>query len=207
MAYCTYDDVRHIAPLSRDEIDESDLTRIYIPYATSILNAEITLEKEDEKIEYINKEKENDVDGSNTTFYTKIWPIGDTNDDGTIDGSDVYFYELDTDGVRTEFTVSSVTAKIGKFVLATAPTSANEQYISYKYSLIDTYTPHPLVKLACAQLAAALAYSKLEGEDLKNVNILNLRMSFARSYDKYMADYQKTLQKIRRRMVQERKYN
>jgi len=205
MAYCTADDVRAIAPLTTSDISDVDLAPL-ITYATAILNAEILQYHEDERIEYINDEKENKIDGSNTTFYTKNWPIADSDNDGDVDTDDIYVYELDSEGNRTDLTVSSITPKHGKFVLSSAPESSKRLYVTYYSSEIDAYTPHNLIKKACCELVAALAFTKIQAKDLPKLNVGGLSVSFPKSYELYMKKYRETLNDIRKEIIQEEKY-
>ena len=205
MSYCTVSDIRLLTDLQAEEVGDGDLNNI-ISYATAELNAEIGTEYNDEKVENISTEKENDIDGSNTTFYVKHPYIGDRNNDGSITTDDIYVYTLDSDGNRTDRTVTSVDWKTGKFVLSSAPTSSEELYVTYVSTKIDCNAPHQLVKKACIELAAAIAYSKVEASNFRRIGGLGgLSLVAPETYNIYYQLYQRTLSKIRRTLVIEKK--
>jgi len=71
LAYCTANDVRLIADLTTADIDDTTLTNL-IAVATQKLNADVVALVKDERVEYIDEVKTNEIDGSNKTFYTKF---------------------------------------------------------------------------------------------------------------------------------------
>ena len=200
MAYCTATDVRSISGLTTSDVSDNDLSTL-IDYATAILNKDIQDYHEDEKVLYISVEKENKIDGENTTFYTKYYPVGDKNNDGTIDGSDIYAYTIDSEGTRTEYIVSSVDdPDIGKFTLSDAPSDTEVLYITYYSSPVDMSTPHKLVTLACAQLTAALAYSSIDVKKISRYRIGKISvMEQSKAYHYFMQEYKRTIHAIRTR--------
>ena len=170
-----------------------------ITYATGLLNREINVVVEDEKIEYIDTEKKNYINGSNTVYYTKHTPLGDYDNDGDVDTSDFYVYNIDSAGTRTAFTVSAVNDPwIGKITLATAPASATRLYITYAWApLREDSSLHPLIKLACMQLTAALAYKKLHGGIISGIRIGKIALtSEPQTYHTYMSEYYRTISQI-----------
>jgi len=159
--YCSVEDVRDISSISSSQLNDTEVAKLII-FASNQMNAEMQIYHEDEAIGYIDSTKENTIDGSNTTFYTKHYPIGDLNNDYNIDENDIEVYQIDSDSVRTQLTVSSVTASTGKFVLSSAPNNV-ELEITYKKAQLNLDRPslHPLVKTACALLASAWGFGKL----------------------------------------------
>jgi len=200
LAYCTASDVRTISGLTTSDISDNDLTTL-ISYATAQLNKDIQKYHYDEKVLYIDTEKENKIDGENTTFYTRNTWIGDYNNDGTIDGNDIYAYTVDSEGTRTEYTVSSINdSRIGKFTLSEAPSNTEVLYITYCSSPVDMETPHFLVKLACCQFAAALAYSSFEVKKVSKFRVGKIAVvEQSKAYAYFMGEYYRTVNAIRTR--------
>ena len=160
-AYCSIDDVRNITNISSSDLTDTQICNL-IQFACYQVNADVQIFREDERIGYINVERENEIDGSNTTFYTKHWPLGDRTNDFEVTISDIYAYTINGDGDRVDYTVSSIDdADLGKFTLSSAPGSDEIFYITYYSAPLSMYTPHVLVKTAAALLAAAWAYTKL----------------------------------------------
>ena len=161
-AYCTPEDVRNITNISTSDATDTQLANL-IGYAGTQLNSQINVLHEEEKVEYIDNEKQNTVNGTNTTFYTKDFPIGDYDGDSDVDTSDIKVYQFSpTTGARTELTVSTITPNEGKFVLSSAPTAAaGKMTVTYNKSSLSVSTPDPLVKMATACLTAAWAYTKI----------------------------------------------
>jgi hypothetical protein len=200
LSYITKTEVRTLTNLTTSDITDDDLSAI-IELATDYLNSDIQIEVVREKIEYIDKTRENKIDGSNTTYYIKDWKnyvIGDGDNDGEVDTNDITVYAVHTDGTETEATVSSITPDSGKFELDTAYSSSYDLYLSYYKSPVSMDTPHALVKLACTQLTAALSYAKInlgKAPKFKAGNTQILRDMD--SYQKYLNLYQTTIDKIR----------
>jgi len=189
LAYCTANDVRLIADLTTADIDDTTLTNL-IAVATQKLNADVVALVKDERVEYIDEVKTNEIDGSNKTFYTKFLYLGDRNDDGTVDVNDVEVYQVDSDGTKTTLTVTSVDAKEGKFVLDTAPSNV-KLYVSY--GVCPVPPDSNLLKQACAELTAAYAFGKIDPQNVMKIGRLTLKGS---SYQFWMSRYYDTLRRI-----------
>ena len=207
MAYCTADDVRVLTNLSASDIPDANLNTL-ITYATAQLNRDIQTIYEDEKVEYISAEKENDIDGSNTTFYVKHPWIGDYNNDGQVTTADLYVYTIDSDGTRTVYTVSSIDdTRVGKFTLSSAPTSSEELYVTYASAPVDVETPDSLVKLACAQLAAALAFTRIDAGKAQSFRVGKIAVTKqTEGFTQFITEYRRTVNLIRSKVVKEAKY-
>ena len=195
--YVNVDDVRKLTQLSSTDIADSALYDIIV-YATAMLNSDIQTSCDDEKVTYINSEKENDIDGSNTTFYVRHPWIGDYNNDGEVDESDFYVYTINNTGARTVYTVTSLdNARIGKFTLSSAPTSIETLYVSYSRATVDL-TTNKLVDMACIYLAAALATTKLDAGQLRTFRMGKVYVSREVSpYTDYMNKYRDLVMKIK----------
>jgi len=163
MAYTSLTEVRLLTNLTTGDISDSDITNL-VPQATYQLNADVNKREIREKIEYIDKTRENNINSSNTTYYVKNWKgkfIGDFDNDGDVDTSDITVYQVASDGTETELTVSSITPDGGKFVLSSAPSSGVNLYVTYCWSYEDEETPSKLIELACTNLTAALCFEKI----------------------------------------------
>lgn len=202
--YCTGDDVRNLTGLSTSDISDDLLSGI-ISHAIAQLNADIQISRS-EGVTYINSEKENIIDGSNTKFYTKHFPIGDRDNNGIISGVDVYAYTIDSNGIREEVIISGITSNEsdpaskfgGPLWTTSAPDSNKKMYFSYFSSPVDMETPHPLVKLACIQLSAALSFTKIDVRKVQSFSVGKIRvMRQSDAFNIYDKMYTKTITKIR----------
>lgn len=163
MAFTTTAKVRLITNIVIADISDADVTSI-ITEATTQLNSDINTKIIRERIESIDLTRENKINGSNTTYYIKNWKdkyIGDLDNDGDVDTSDIIVYQVASDGTETTLTVSSIDADDGKFVLSSAPASGVRLYVTYVYALADVATPGADINLACALLTAAYCYEKI----------------------------------------------
>lgn len=197
LGYCSIDDIRKLSDITSSELDDSGLYDV-ITYATKLLNRDVQIYIEDEHISYINGEKENLVNGTNTVFYTKNVFIGDANDDGEINPNGVYAYTIDADGTRATATISSIDdARIGKFTLSSAPASTTTLYITYPYAPVNMQTSG-LVKMACIYLTAALTSTKLDAGQMRTFRVGKTYVSREVSkFTDYMNKYLKLLDRIR----------
>lgn len=198
--YCTPNDVRDTTNLTTDDITDAELYKV-IAFAGRQLNADINTEVKEERVQYISNEKENDIDGSNTTFYTKKYPLGDDDGDMVVSTTDLDVYKLDSEGTRSSVTISSVTPSEGKFVVDTAPESTYDMYVSYKYTPLEVDDPHPMIRTACTLLSAAWAYSKINIGKAATFRVGSLNISrHIQSFDIYYQRYQSMLKEINARM-------
>lgn len=197
MVYCTPTEIYDSTSLTITDVDETKLATL-IGYATAELNSLINIEIEDEHVLYISLEKENEVNGTNTIFYTKKYPIGDYDNDGAVGTGDIIVYTIGNDGTRTTYTVSSINDdKIGKFTLSSAPSSNETLYISYMQSPVEVETPHPLVKRACIYLSTAFGYSKIDTDKYKTLKLGRLSvMKFESQFKTYMTRFYDIIDRI-----------
>jgi len=190
--YCSPDDVRLLANLSSTDISDSTLYDI-ITFAMVQLNHEINSKIIEERVEAIDSTRENTIDGSNTTFYVKKsfdWYIGDLDDDGDVDTGDIIVYKYDSEGNKTEMTVSEIYPNEGKFVLSNAPESGSTLTVTYTYAPVSESDPHPLIRQACASLAASLSYTRIETGyyeklQLGKLTLQNMTSGFTRHFEQY----------------------
>lgn len=203
--YCTPDDVRLISGLTTTNINDTYLAEL-IEYSTAQINSDINISVIREKVEWIDDTRENDIDGSNTIFYVQNWKdyfIADYDNDGNIDIGDVITYKVASDGTETTTTVSSITASAGKFVLETAPESEYDLYVTYAYSPVLEDPPHPLVKLAAAQLAASLAYTKIDVTKIQSFTVGKIKVAKqSQAFQQFYDQYRQTIHKINTHPIQ-----
>jgi len=180
MVYCTPSDVKKICPVEADEIQTSGLLSI-IENATTALNKDIGYDIIEEEATYIDAYRQNKKDGVNKVFYprdSRKYYIGDRNDDGSVTIADVRVYLYDSGaGTISEATVSSVDHETGAITLSTAPaTSTSRVTLTYRRVPVDVSTPDPIVKRACAHLAAAMVHLNIRSTDFPNLRLGDLSM-------------------------------
>lgn len=195
--YATVEDIRLLAGVP-SSVTDSQLYDL-LTFAQARVNRDICVKIEDELVEYISKEKENDIDGENTTFYVKHPYISDYNDDGIVNTNDIYAYTIDSDGVRETVEIASIDdAKIGKFTVATAPTSDKEFYVCYRSSPVQMDPPDYLLRQATAYLTGAYAYMKLDIRDTQSFRVGKVAVTRQLpAAQRLMELYNQTLYKIK----------
>ena len=192
MVWTTSDDVRLLSGLSTADVSNDDLDDL-IAKAQKEVTLELSINVIREKVDYIDSTRENFIDGSNTTFYTKNWKgnyLSDTNFDNSITTSDITLFTVDSDSVETESTPLTITHDESKWTVTTAPDDV-DIYITYSYSPYDMSTPNPLVKLACEYLVGAYAFMKRDGGKSTDVKFGNVRIksNVRQSYDFFYKKY------------------
>jgi len=198
MGYCTASQCRMIAGLTTDDISNEQLNDI-IGYATTRINSDIQVLETEEYVLQIDSEKENKINGSNTTFYTRSWPLGDNDNSGTVDTDDVLVWSFDSTGARTALTVSSIDdVTLGKFTLSAAPESNVTLRVTYSWVPlgINLNTPYKLVELACMQLSAAMAFMKVDPLILKQLDTVD-GVNIPSTSKDYMRQYNETMVKLK----------
>jgi hypothetical protein len=167
MSYCSTADVRLITNLSTSDISDANLSSL-IEYATYEINAAIgaTMTAKLGDSSYFL----GDYDGANKTFAFRYSPLGDLNNDGTVDTSDIEVWSKpSTANVYTKLTVGTATVasiddhEFGKFTFTDVP-SLNYDYV-VKYTWFPIPFNHPLIKRATAELTAYLAFLKSNLKD------------------------------------------
>ena len=203
MAYCAVSDIRNITNLTTSEISDTEIQNL-IDYATYQINADIgvTLYVKLNDTNYIS----GDFDGSNATFTFKFSPIGDLNNDGTVDVNDIEVWrKLTTEDHYTKMSnaISSIDDhEMGKFTFASAPS------LDYDYVLKYVWFPipfnHDLIKKACAELTAYLCFLKLNLKDIESYRIGKVQVSKTARHPglvSFYDRYQETLGRIRGRTL------
>jgi len=199
------DDIRILTGLSASDITDEDLN-ILKAYAATYFNHDVQIEYKDWRVESIDSFRENEQDDNNTTYWLPYYPIGDHNDDGSIDSGDVEAYVIEPDDgtgdsawMKTSYTVSEIIDdEWGKISLTSAPPSNGSLYFSWHSCPIELETPHPAAKLAIAQLTAALASSKLDVGKVANFRVGKVSVTKkSPDYQMYMTEYGKTITQIK----------
>ena len=192
--YCSVDDVRAATGLNALDISDTAIYELMKLIVIPQINHEIGVKVIREKVEYIDDTRENDIDGTTTTFYVRNWEkyyIGDLDDDGDVDTSDIIVTLVASDDTESTATVSSVDQDDGKFVLSSAPASSDEVYVTYTYTPISVSDPNRLIRLAATYLTAAGAFTRIDAKKLQNFAIGKLRIgkqsdAYKIFFDKYM---------------------
>ena len=199
--YTDIQSVRDLTGLTTVQATESVISGC-IQFATAEINADVQIKWDNENVCYISGEKKNTQDSSNTTFYTRHYPIGDRDNDGVISGIDVYAYTLDSDSARAEVVVSSIDdSELGKVTLSSAPSAGVSLYFSYYSSPVELVTPHALIKLATSRLAAALCFTRIDVSKVQSFRVGKVAvMKQSQAYDIYRKQYEGTLNRIRQEM-------
>lgn len=199
--YCTIADIRNLSGLTTTDISDSVLYDL-LQFSMAQVNADLNVNIVREKVEFIDDVRENDIDGTNKTYYVQFWKdfyLGDLDNDGSVDTSDVEVIGVDADDVEHALTVSSISHDEGKIVLSSAPPSTYELYITYARSPIDESTPNTLLKLAAAQLTAALSFTNLTAKNISKFRVGKIAVTQqSEGYEKLFLAYQNTLNRIRR---------
>lgn len=203
MAVCTVNDVRLVSDVTEDEINDVDLKKM-IDSAIPLFNREIRSEVRREKIQHIDYWHQNDVDGSNKTFYLKYpqagYYIGDKDNSGAVTTDDVTLEEWDSGGSISDLTINSVDAETGKIVVGTAPATGSRVYAYYNYVPVNIGSDR-IATQAMAHLAAALSQTKLGAGQFEKVSLRVLDMTKqSESFQKHYDQYRKYMNTIKEKM-------
>ena len=187
--------------ISSSDISAADVNSI-ISQATIQLNSDINTTIKREFVRPINQTRENKIDSSNTIFYTQNWNgvfLGDMDNDGDVDISDVIVRQVTTTGTESILTIaaSGVDDDDCKITLSAAPASGVRLYIDYAYSYVREGTADNLVKLACTYLTAAMCYAKINIGMAPDQSFGSSRLTRdMQSYNHYMQRYQDIVKQI-----------
>ena len=196
MAYCTTTNVTDICNTQRTTAEITAL----IGVASARVNRDIQRFVYKEYVTFINDVKWNTNDGSNVTFYTRNWPLGDYDNDFTVGTTDVHMYSWENN-VETELTVSSITAADGKVVLSSAPSSGAQLYLTYcyipKHLSVVSGSVSPIIRDATAYLTAWLCQTKIPAELTKSYTLDRLSVvKTAEDVHRYFLMYQELIMLI-----------
>lgn len=171
--YAGTSDVRLISNLSTTDISDANLNSL-ITYAAEQINADIgvTLFTKLGDPNYF----VGDYDGSNKTFALKYSPLGDIDNNGTVNTSDIeVWYKANTADTYTKMTIGTATIatidddEMGKFTFTNSPSLSNNYIVKYVWFPIPF--DHPLIKRATIELTSYMAF--LRG-NLKDVTSYKL---------------------------------
>jgi len=187
--YCTVDEIRQTTNLKESDVSDTHLATL-IEFCGTQLNADMNIKETDELVQYIDAEKGNDQDGVNSTFYTKKYPIADSDNNFRITTADIQAYQIDQDGNRSELTVTQIHTATGQFRLDNAPDSTVKIYIDYSHCQRIIDPPDTLVKMGCILLTASWAYGKINIGKATRFRMGNLTVfrdmdSYKKYYDRY----------------------
>lgn len=212
MSYCDVNRVRLVSGIDSDDINDADLRKLRDDVATPELNSDVQQVVKNERVRHISGVKENQINGSNKTFYLRelddsFVQLGDLNDDGVVDTSDVNFVLVDEDNdTRTDLTVVSIDDyDEGEFTVEKSNGDAvkgEDGYIevSYAFSPVSMNDPDARVETACAQLTAAYAFTNIEASKLKNYSIGDVSINRqSEGYSIMRARYMETMRAINQR--------
>jgi len=204
MGYLTTSELDQLITLPSD-LTTTNKTQL-ITFCTAILNRDINVRIVREKVAWLDEVRENDIDGTNTTYYVKNWKnwyFGDRDDDGDVDTSDVIVYQVDSDDVETELTVSTITHDEGKLVLSSAPAGSVDLYITYMRAPVDESTPDNMIKIALAQLVGAYAFLKIDPQKISKFKVGKVSvMKQSDGFNIMHTEYRKTLNRINERVME-----
>ena len=200
MAYTDSTALYLLTNLTTSDVSAADVTSI-IAQATIQVNQDINTVIKREFVRPINNTRENKIDGSNTIFYTQNWKgvfLGDMDNDGDVDTSDVIVRQVTTTGTESTLTISAVDDDDCKITLSAAPASGVRLYIDYVYSYVrEGTTVDNMVKLACTYLTAAYCYAKINIGMAPDQSFGSSRLTrHMQSYNHYMERYHDIIQQI-----------
>jgi len=195
MGYTTEAKVRELLNLDTTKLPDSVITP-FLTKGDQVVIRTITTRVVDEKLK-------GNIDGTNTTFYTKYKPLADIDADKDIDTADVKVYTWDDEDdpdTKTEVTVSSVDAEDGIIKLVSAP-SIDIAKVTADYSFYTNRIDWELVELATTLY---VAYRVVLAELLlipESYTLGSLRIKWNRRYPAYMdlhRDFLRTIDLIRK---------
>jgi len=222
MTYCSVNKVRLVSGLESSDIDDTRIRELRDEVATEELVEDINQKVQDQQVNRkISGEKENDIDGSNKTFYLRgthnsELMVGDRNGDGKVDSDDLNVYQINQDNDRVnDLNVVLEDKSIGKITVETQSGDALENgslYATYVLAPVDQdgYTgndfstdgPDRLMETACAQLTAAYAFTNVEASKLKDFSVGNVTINSQSEGARIMReDYRETLRRINQTQV------
>lgn len=209
MAYCNIQKIRLMTGLSSERISDTELRDFRDDVATPKLNEDVNTIIMDEKVDYISSDKQNEINGSNKTFYAKEVDaeysfIGDFNDDGTVDDSDVEAFQV-ANNQRTDLSVTLENHETGELTIEKSNGDAVEEgdiYLNYAVAPADQKTPSKMIEIACAQLTGMFGYSNINAENFDSFSIGSVTVEDSdSSASDLFSDYQQTIIQINQREV------
>jgi len=193
IGYCSMADFRAVTNLTTSCISDADAYDL-ITMAAYQINGDVNTKVIRERVSYIDSTRENEINGTTTSFYVQNWKgkyLADFNNDSSVTIADVIVYAVDDNGVETTPAISSIDVDDCKITLSSAPSSDKKLYITYSWSMINESVPDRQLRMACAFLTAALAQAKINIGRAPQVSMGNIRLY--RHMDAYEAFYSKYL--------------
>lgn len=161
------------------------------------LNNDLNLGISGERLFQIDNWRENKVNGVNTIYfpsslfaqnnYGDYYPefyIGDSDNDGSVDTSDLTFTEYKSDKTYADIAVSSISYDDGKVTLASAPASSSRLVWSGSISPVKQESDANCdgrLKLACGLLVKAYALKKISPKHFSKIDFESLKISKGRN--------------------------
>ena len=191
--YASIQDVKDISSTSRTDAEISALIQV----ASERVNHDMQIYVFKEPVASIDETRMNSVDGTNTEYYVQHYPIGDYDDDFTVDASDVTVWANDGE-TETELTVASVDSSLGKITMDSAPSSSYTLSITYCYLPQHIDLTSQLIRRATAYLTAFLCQAKVPAELAKSYTIDRLKVvKLADDVHIYLNMYYQIMEQIR----------
>lgn len=202
MAIITLAELQTYLGSKASEFTDAELEAI-IEEVNSEVQQELNVDIFRECIRYISLTRQNEVDGTNTTFYIRNYIdkwFADKSGDGSVTISDVKIYAIDGEGTETNPTVSSIDNDDRSLTLETAPEDVT-LWIDYSYSFYDMFTPDNRIKILAKYLALSYSYFELEldliGTSIKMGNQSMSGINTNSKTAKYRNKYNKLLSELK----------
>ena len=199
-AYCSLNDIRIATNITENQINDNDLTYM-LKFACTQLNNDINTNIEEEKVERIDEYRQNNVDGIETTFYTKNRYLSDRNNDFIVDSSDLEVFYVN-EGTRIDCNIISINAFLGKFILESPPPLGVDLYVSYTYTARRVDVVDALIRDAAIHATAMWCYSKLNTGKATRFHMGNLTVfRDTLAYNTYRTRYQEIIAQINASLI------
>lgn len=179
MVWTQADDVRLLTGLSTSDISDDDLNSLIEKAQLEVL-VQINTKVIREQIKYLSPTRENEIDGTNKTYYIKNWEgnfISDANFDLSVTITDLTLVAVSTnDSTESSVTINSLVYDSGSFEVTTAQNNV-DLFLDYSYSSFNPVTPDPLLKIATEYLTASYAYMRIDSGQKKKVRFGNVSIT------------------------------
>lgn len=200
--------VRQISSLTSDDITDNALAKMVI-YAWQDLMGRVQKEERFEPVQYIDQYRQNVVDGTNKTFFTKnsfTRYMGDLDLDMNLTATDMQVWEMKNDQSYDKLDVDTIDED-GFVVLDDAPGAGSKLFINYSHLPVKFFTNlDPRLRNALAYLTTSLAYGKLDPGDYERVGFRGIVMQKARrggpnlhlgqAFDSWMGRYTNAIEEL-----------
>jgi hypothetical protein len=171
--YCTVDEIRQVTNLKTSDVTDTHLATM-IEFAGTQVNNDMNIKHIEEPVTYIDEVKQNKTDGVNSTYYTRLFPIADANNDFRVTVADMEVYQVDGENNKTQLSVTQVNTETGEFKISTAPDTSKKLFVTYSHCQRVIDPVDTLVKMATIFLTASYAYGKVNIGKAKRFRMGNL---------------------------------